>query len=134
MPRRSPVHTLLTALLGVWFVVSGSLSARGMCSMHAGAPVAVTAMDGVMHASHDAHAMHHAPDAPDPGPAHGCTCLTDCCGTGAVSIGATSRTTVTARELTLLARTVTPGAIRAPAAVTAHLLPFANGPPPLHTA
>jgi hypothetical protein len=134
MPRRSPVHTLLTALLGVWFVVSGTLSARGMCGMHNGTAVAATAVDGAMHGSHDMHGMHHAPDAPDPAPTHGCTCLTDCCGTGSVSIADAGGITVTAHEVALLSRSVTPSVVRAPATLTAHLLPFANGPPSLHTA
>ncbi|MDZ7630286.1 MAG: hypothetical protein U5K74_02715 [Gemmatimonadaceae bacterium] len=133
MPRRSLVHTLLTALLGVWFVVSGTLSARGICGMHA-TPVAATAVAGAGHGSHGAHAVHHAPDAPDPGPAHGCTCLTDCCGTGTVSIGATGGSTVMAHHVAALTHTITPRVLRAPATLTAHLLPFANGPPSQHTA
>lgn len=139
MRHRSPLHTAFAALLGVWFVLSGALLSAGNCAMHARpaahiatAPSAPAGMAHGVHDAHTAHGAHGMPggtSAPDDAPVHGCTCLSDCCSTGAVAVVAPVEPPARAPMVVTVVASVSPRVLRIATGAAAHLLPFANGPP-----
>ncbi|MCC7054195.1 MAG: hypothetical protein IT355_13095 [Gemmatimonadaceae bacterium] len=144
MRQRSLTQRLVTALFGVWFclLVAEPLPLH-VCPMHDGLPPSATAgytadLSEDRCAPPGQAAITHAPDAHDAPAtdtpaghaAHQCLCLGCCAGTPAIALPGAPVVNVPCaladvQVLQVAARNDTLVATR-----FAHVLPFANGPPP----
>jgi hypothetical protein len=137
---RSRRSRVLTALLGLWFMVVGQeppfphpcemgmAAASAMATEAAGS--ASAADEHAEHAAHGDHAAHAGmgEDRPGDAPSHNtCECIGDCCCTPAIDRVAAGARVESHEVPTFVVRT--PGIARAPSTTTRYLLPWANGPP-----